>query len=127
MTNKEFEEFLVSIGGLKNGFYPDRPNIVTNICECADGWLSLIKELIEKAIELGWNKEICQIKEKFGGLRFYINGATDEVYNLISEYENKSFNVCEICGKEGKLYKSGYWLSTRCEEHKHESDVEVKW
>ena len=95
-ASEKFEEYLKSIGGLINGHFPDRPNIVSRYyCECGDGWLPLIQELIEKLIAAGWNKEICQIKEKFAGLRFYTNGQTDECWDLIREYEEKSYNVCE--------------------------------
>lgn len=116
ITEKEFEEYLVSINGLKNGYYPDRPNIVSNICECNNGWLELIKNLIEELIAAGWNKEICQIKEKFGGLRFYINEGSDEVFDIISKYESLSYKTCELCGEPGET-RSGNWIRTLCEEH----------
>lgn len=113
----EFEKFLESIGGLVNGYYTDRDPIKSRgYCEVGDGWLPIIKDLIEKMIEAGWDKQICQIKEKFGGLRFYINSGSDEMYKLISEAENKSYETCEVCGKPGKQTTGG-WISTLCEEH----------
>ena len=58
-----------------------------------------------------------QVKEKFATLRFYMTSATDEMYDLIHEYENKSGKICEECGSgEGKLRNDG-WLSTLCDFH----------
>ena len=115
MKTEEFEEYLVSIGGLKNGFYPDRPNIVTNICECSEAWLQLIHDLIEELIEAGWNKEICQIKEKFGRLRFYTNECSSEQRDIIDKYEIIASSTCEACGStEDVELRGGGWLTTLC-------------
>ena len=35
-----------------------------------------------------------QIKEKFGGLRFYVQAATDKHYNYISFAESMSYRTC---------------------------------
>jgi len=114
----EFENFLKSIGGLENGYFTDRdPMFSRRICSVDDGWLPLIKKLIEDLIEVGWNKQITQIKEKFGGLRFYISGGNDEIYKLISKAEEESYTICEVCGKLGKPNNEG-WIKTTCEEHK---------
>lgn len=116
MTKEEMDEFLVSIGGLENGYYSGRKIDNAYFFEVNDGWYPLLKELIEKLIEKGWDRQLCQVKEKFGGLRFYINSASDECHDLISEYENLSYETCEVCGKPGVL-RSGGWLKTLCDEH----------
>ena len=117
MTSEEFEKYLESIGGLKNGYFLDRPNIVHNLCQCNDGWLELIKNCIDECIEAGWDKEICQIKEKFGGLRFYINSATDEVFDIIKKYEELSYKTCEFCGTTENVGLHGdRWIKTVCED-----------
>ena len=131
MTSKEFEKYLKSIGGLENGFFSDRPPIVTNFCECDDGWLQMIHDLIVELIAAGWDKRICQIKEKFGGLRFYIGGASDEVHDIISKYEELSYSVCEVCGEKGELrkdcgWKGGTWYKTMCDKHYNELKEERK-
>ena len=127
-NEEEFDAFLDSIGGLVNGYYTDRIITSSDFCECGDGWLPLIKELIEKSISAGWDKQICQIKSKFGGLRFYINYANEDVYQIISEYELKSLSVCEECGAPGKLTRSkSGWLTALCDEHMKETDTVVEW
>jgi len=86
--------------------------------ECGDGWFELLDNLMDKIKEVDTDRSVSihQVKEKFGGLRFYIEGGNDEVDELISEAEEKSFKTCEVCGKPGKTNKSG-WIKTACEEH----------
>jgi hypothetical protein len=57
-----------------------------------------------------------QVKEKFGGLRFYVQAATKEHYNYISFAESMSYRTCESCGAEGKTYTDG-WHTTLCDIH----------
>lgn len=125
MTTEEFEIYLVEIGGLENGFFTDRPPIVNNLCECDDGWLQLIHDLIEELIACGWDKKVTQIKEKFGGLRFYIGSGTQEIYDIISKYEDLSNITCEVCGEKGELrddcgWRGGRWYKTMCDKHYQE-------
>jgi hypothetical protein len=116
MTEKEFEDYLVSIGGLVNGHFTDRPPITKNMCECSDGWLEMIKNCIEELIFCGWDKHIHQIKEKFGGLRFYIGAASKECHEIIRKYEALSFTICEVCGEKGERRNKG-WIRTLCDKH----------
>lgn len=81
-----------------------------------DGWLPLVQKIIEEAINKKWNKEICQVKEKFGGLRFYINDAPREVFDIISKYEDMSYKTCEVCGQPG-IQRPGGWIETLCDKH----------
>jgi len=60
-----------------------------------------------------------QVKEKFGGLRFYMTTSTDEMDNLISEAEALSYKTCEDCGQPGKPNDDG-WISTLCEKCRKE-------
>ena len=57
-----------------------------------------------------------QVKEKFGGLRFYVQAATDKHYNFISFAESMSYRTCEECGAPGKTYTDG-WHRTMCDIH----------
>ena len=120
MTDKDFTSFLEQIGGLENGYFTDRPRIKEAGFFCiGPGWYGLVKELIENAIAAGWDRQICQVKEKFGGLRFYINGAPEEVWALIREAEEKSYEICEECGEPGELRQTG-WYRTLCDKHNAE-------
>lgn len=57
---------------------------------------------------------ILQIKEKWGGLRFYVD-ADMETLHFIDEMEEKSLTVCERCGEFGKLRRGG-WVLTLCDK-----------
>ena len=58
----------------------------------------------------------AQVKEKFGGLRFYVDGGDDWVYGAISMAESMSYRTCEVCGAPGKTRGTG-WIRTTCDEH----------
>jgi hypothetical protein len=60
---------------------------------------------------------VIQVKEKYGGLRFYVNGATDEQYALIRFAESMSYRTCEVCGDRGRS-NSGGWITVRCKKHR---------
>lgn len=57
-----------------------------------------------------------QVKEKFGGLRFYVEGGTSEIHNFIAMAESMSYRTCEECGSPGNVYRKG-WHKTMCEVH----------
>lgn len=117
MSDQEMTDFLESFGGLQNGYYSDKDPIKDcGFLEINNGWFGLVKELIEKCIALGWDKQICQIKEKFGGLRFYINSASDEIFEEINKAEEKSFEVCEVTGNPGALRMDLGWYRTLSDE-----------
>jgi hypothetical protein len=80
------------------------------------GWASLIDAIYDRLPEDAY---ILQVKEKWGGLRFYVDG-TSELLDFISEMENKSLEMCEVCGQPGKPREGG-WIRTLCEEHYRES------
>ena len=102
--------------------------------ECGDGWYGIIDNLsanIERSIR-AWQKEnpdikekhprVVQVKEKFGGLRFYMrypSGFDKAFYDkfeheLIGPAEELSEKTCEFCGEEGKR-RPGGWIKTLCE------------
>jgi len=94
-----------------------------------DGWYDIINELSAKIEPLG--AVAVQVKEKFGGLRFYIEGidksVAEEVYAAISEAEAKSYKTCESCGEPG-TQKGGGWVVTMCDKcwNKRMSNLEIK-
>jgi hypothetical protein len=91
--------------------------------ECGDGWFELIWKLCEDLDEMRKHLIIIpedpfqalQVKEKFGGLRFYINGCSNDMFQRILKAEHDSFSICENCGKAGEL-RPGGWVKTLCDE-----------
>jgi hypothetical protein len=59
---------------------------------------------------------VSQIKEKFGGLRFYYDGGDDTIDGMVQMAESWAARSCETCGNVGKS-RSGGWIRTLCDEH----------
>jgi hypothetical protein len=57
-----------------------------------------------------------QVKEKFGGLRFYINSSDAFIYGAIDMAEKMSYRICEDCGRSGKSRNDRSWILTLCDE-----------
>jgi hypothetical protein len=55
-----------------------------------------------------------QMKEKFGGLRFYTNGHDDQVDGMITMAEYLCDNTCQDCGSEQDLGMTSGWVSVLC-------------
>ena len=84
---------------------------------CDDGWFDLIYKLcsdIKKETSHLYPLEVLEVKEKFGGLRFYTGGGTKKMGDLIRKAENDSFDICERCGKPGTLMVHNGWYKTVC-------------
>ena len=117
MNYEEMDNYLASIGGLNRTYRENRgPILDSKSFGVGEGWLHLIKDMIEELIVLGWDKRLQQSKEKFGGLRFYIETYPEGAQDIISKYEKLSYETCEKCGEAGSLRK-GSWLETLCDEH----------
>ncbi len=102
--------------------------------EIVRGFCSEMQALCDEAAENGWyfQYKACIMKEKWGQFRPQGDYESDahmprevarEYMNraeyIESKWENESYKVCEITGKEGKLY-SGNWYKTLCEEKARE-------
>lgn len=95
-------------------------------CQCGDGWYDLLDdlcEIVQREARLAGDDEsvdveIHQIKEKFGGLRFYHGGAPQGVLGAIRLAERRSRSICEECGATDgtDVHRDGGWLRTRCSD-----------
>jgi hypothetical protein len=56
----------------------------------------------------------AQVKEKFGGLRFYYDGGDDQIFGMVYLAENMSYKICEVCGNSGKSINNKGWVRTVC-------------
>lgn len=92
---------------------------------CGKGWFKLINELCKKLSKFEDEVIASQVKEKFGGLRFYIEAVSPEnhkeIYQYIEEAEIKSIETCETCGEPGKRIGGG-WVRTLCHGCANQSD-----
>lgn len=72
-------------------------------------YLKELKKQLKKDHYL-YQFRITDIKEKYGTLRLYCNGASDEVYKIIDKYENLSYETCIECGRKADVITDGYVL-----------------
>ena len=99
-----------------------RTNLMAFGFDCDEGWHPMIYELLDKIQAIvDENPEyedlrVTQIKEKYGGLRVYLNFDPPEISDMIDEYEEKSYETCEICGAKGKTREDRRWYKTLCDD-----------
>ena len=67
--------------------------------------------------------EVHQIKEKFGGLRFYYGGGDEHISGMETMAEIWAGRTCEKCGERGER-RHGGWIRTLCD--KHEAEVQER-
>lgn len=89
--------------------------------ECGDGWYTLIDVVSELLTKHSPETYAVQVKEKFGGLRFYHNGRDDYTFGIEMTAGTLSSYICEICGAPGILHDNDGWWSTRCDKHASEN------
>jgi hypothetical protein len=101
---------------------------LNNICIC-DHQFHLHNEENNSCLSIT-NFEQCQckkytdrrpraycIKEKFGGLRFYVEKSDKQTNDLVKQAELKSYSICEICGNKGNPFTiCDSWIFTFCEK-----------
>lgn len=63
------------------------------------GWIPLLDRLARDLVRLGWDRDLHQVKEKFGSLRFYVGESTEEMDELIREAGDLSERICSRCGR----------------------------
>ena len=84
---------------------------------CGDGWFDLIYNLCKNIKGIAAEEfMVVQIKEKFGGLRFYTVTANKEIFDLIQKAADDSYKICEKCGRPGILrITKTHWYKTLCD------------
>jgi len=106
---------------------------------CGDGWYHLVDRICQKIEELysqlpdkykdEYFLTASQVKQKFGGLRFYIDSdchqlpkppQLDTLYRFIDEIDEESMQTCEECGAPGKRV-GRYWLAALCDKHQEQA------
>jgi hypothetical protein len=103
--------------------FDDPDHIMTGANHVGEGWHQLIRDLEEQLNELDPEYSLQQVKEKFGGLRYYATstGPYDITFHsLISDAESASFRICEECGEPGTPNSDGGWYKTLCDTHRAE-------
>jgi len=100
------------------GWWPIVESLLKNIYS----YFKLNNKLVEKHPEdfdLLEPVKVAQIKEKFGGLRFYYQGGDEHISGMVTMAEAWAGRSCEHCGNKGER-RSGGWIRTLCDEHEAE-------
>ena len=111
--NEGGEREVVSYGiDVCDGWY----NIIDCLCSTIQSHLNHHKakrHLTSTEFEEQLQTKAAQVKEKFGGLRFYVDNSDDYVKGAIQTAELMSVRTCEQCGSPGKPIRGG-WVKTLC-------------
>ncbi len=84
--------------------------------DCPPGWYKIVEPLLDHCESE--NYKVFQIKEKFGGLRFYTNQNDPKLDELLRQAENKAEETCQVCGEPGSSKGSKGWITVLCPEHR---------
>ena len=110
---------------------------------CGDGWYNIIDSLCAGIMNHVFNAnsllkykqskgecldkepikppQAVQVKEKFGGLRFYLEYSDDYINGLVHMAESMSYKTCEVCGNVGTQNNKG-WVTTLCKDCRDKND-----
>ena len=99
------------------GWWPIIEKLCANIQHHTDWWNKNreTRPVVEQVV-------VAQIKEKFGGLRFYYEGGDDKIRGMVRMAEAWASHACEECGAPGALGGKG-WIRTLCPTHRAEADA----
>lgn len=114
--------FLIPHDCFTGEVYPDYDYEYTELDDMPDGWRKafgeqMCQEIMDELVANNMVDEyrVEQIKEKFGGLRWYDNGFTQKGFDIIDKYENLSYKTCIACGKPATRMTKG-WIMPFCDE-----------
>lgn len=104
--------------------YRDRHASMMSTCmcwgfDCGDGWFIPILQAsvaLEALITSTYpNLKAVQVKEKYGGLRFYLNEYYDDAEAIVSTAEDACDLLCEQCGTAECVSRNQKgWIITLC-------------
>jgi hypothetical protein len=102
------------------GWWPIIESLCANIQSHTDWWNKNreTRPVVEQVV-------VEQIKEKYGGLRFYYQGGDDTIAGMVRMAEAWADRSCEECGTPGKSREGG-WVRTLCDKHEAERQEQMK-
>ena len=110
-----------TIKEIEMSFKEEFPEYDLPVLEIGDGWIGIVRRLLERCREAKITMSVHQVKEKFGGLRFYASVLDDSslevFYSIVSDAENEAEATCEKCGRPGRLRNDRSWIQTLCDAH----------
>jgi len=112
---KIFEDYQGNPGrvnwhGVPEGWLP----IIDKLCDCMQWYIDHHVKHTKEGQYKPAQVTCSQMKEKFGGLRFYENGADKTVDGMIHYAEYLADNTCQDCGSREDIGRTSGWISTIC-------------
>lgn len=115
----------------------DLPESQTCMCwgiDCGDGWYNIIDNLcnviqshVENKIQFAkynakeetinpddFQVEAAQVKQKWGGLCFYVDKGDEYAQGCIDMAESMSYITCEECGSTDQVKSTTGWITRLC-------------
>ena len=102
---------LIGIGACIQKILNRIPPAYVQWIQCEEGWFPILCDLDAALALIEPDYVVLQVKEKLGGLRYYVEHPTDEINALIRTAETRAAVTCEACGKPGKLRLIRKYLS----------------
>jgi hypothetical protein len=122
LTEKYPAMFSKPFGGfaIGKGWWPIIEALCANIQSHTDWWNKNreTRPVVEQVV-------VAQIKEKFGGLRFYYDGGDDKIQGMVRMAEAWADAVCEDCGAPATKKTTG-WIRNVCDKHFEEREAARK-
>lgn len=115
LTAKYGDMFHPRLGGFAIG--PGWYHIVEALCDTIAWHLKNLKDDVRPDFK------VVQVKEKFAGLRFYVDNADAAINGMIYMAENWADKSCEVCGNRGTRRNTG-GLRVLCDEHAERTENE---
>ena len=119
LTEKHPAMFSAPYGGIAvgEGWWP----IIESLCADIQHyikWKNKDEEIVPQVV-------VMQIKEKFGGLRFYYDGGDERIRGMVTTAESWAEKTCEDCGVPATKKTQG-WIKNVCDKHFEEYEARRK-
>lgn len=101
---------------LPKGWIP----VIDKLCGCIQNYIDNSTRCTKDGLIKPQQVTCVQMKEKFGGLRFYTDDHNEEVEGMISMAEYICDSTCQECGSENNVQKTKGWITTLCENCREE-------
>lgn len=89
------------------------------------GWQPIVEDAIRSIAALNPATDVLQVKEKFGGLRIYLDRQSIEMDSIINAAERRARQTCEYTGSTVDVTTApigdGYWTHTACAAYRNSS------
>lgn len=119
LSREQMEEVFGTFKHVRNAHFGTDEGwdmLIYNLCWAIETHL----DWVNKGDPNGGYITITDVKEKFGGLRFYYDNSSmsDEfISGMVDFAEIMSEATCEECGRPGIIRTDLSWMKTLCNEH----------